>query len=75
MQAIFHTLGITDIWQLIAATMVFLLLPGPGTFCVLTCAAMGGLRGRWRHCFTSGRRVSPCRAGKGQDSEASANPS
>ena len=45
MQAIFHTLGITDIWQLIAATMVFLLLPGPGTFCVLTCAAKGGLRG------------------------------
>ena len=39
MQAIFHSLGITDIWQLIAATMVFLLLPGPGTFCVLTCAA------------------------------------
>ena len=45
MQAIFHSLGITDIWQLIAATMVFLLLPGPGTFCVLTCAAKGGLRG------------------------------
>ena len=36
MQALFHSLGITDIWQLIAATMVFLLLPGPGTFCVLT---------------------------------------
>ncbi|MBV8125619.1 MAG: lysine transporter LysE, partial [Paucibacter sp.] len=45
MQALFHSLGITDIWQLIAATMVFLLLPGPGTFCVLTCTAKRGMRG------------------------------
>lgn len=41
----FHALGITDVWQLIAATVVFLMLPGPGTFCVLTCAGQRGLRG------------------------------
>lgn len=41
----FHALGITDVWQLIAATIVFLMLPGPGTFCVLTSTARHGLRG------------------------------
>jgi len=45
MSALFHAIGITDVWQLIAATMVFLLLPGPGTFCVLTCAGQHGMRG------------------------------
>ncbi|WP_034303743.1 leucine efflux protein LeuE [Herbaspirillum sp. RV1423] len=45
MQAMFHAMGITDVWQLIAATVVFLMLPGPGTFCVLTCSAKHGLRG------------------------------
>ena len=45
MLASFHALGITDVWQLIAATVVFLMLPGPGTFCVLTCSAKHGLRG------------------------------
>ncbi len=45
MSVLFHSLGITDIWQLIAATMVFLMLPGPGTFCVLTCTGQRGLRG------------------------------
>ncbi|HYD95088.1 MAG TPA: leucine efflux protein LeuE [Noviherbaspirillum sp.] len=45
MSALFHSIGITDIWQLVAATMVFLMLPGPGTFCVLTCSAQRGLRG------------------------------
>lgn len=40
-----HLLGITDAWQLVIATMVFLMLPGPGTFCVLTCTAQRGLRG------------------------------
>lgn len=45
MTAVFHTLGITDIWQLVLATMVFLILPGPGTFCVLTSAGRNGLRG------------------------------
>jgi threonine/homoserine/homoserine lactone efflux protein len=42
---LFHAIGITDIWQLIAATFVFLALPGPGTFCVLTCTARNGMRG------------------------------
>jgi leucine efflux protein len=37
--------GIIDLWQLVLATVVFLMLPGPGTFCVLTCAARNGLRG------------------------------
>ncbi|WP_334190597.1 leucine efflux protein LeuE [Noviherbaspirillum sp.] len=40
-----HGIGITDAWQLVMATMVFLMLPGPGTFCVLTCTAQRGLRG------------------------------
>jgi leucine efflux protein len=38
-------LGISDVWQLVVATMVFLMLPGPGTFCVLTCTARNGMRG------------------------------
>jgi leucine efflux protein len=45
MSALFHAIGITDVWQLIAATMIFLMLPGPGTFCVLTCTGQRGLRG------------------------------
>lgn len=45
MTALFQAIGITDIWQLIVATMVFLMLPGPGTFCVLTCSSQHGLRG------------------------------
>jgi leucine efflux protein len=45
MQALFHIIGISDVWQLIAATAVFLLLPGPGTFCMLTCSAKHGWRG------------------------------
>jgi leucine efflux protein len=45
MSTLFHVYGITDVWQLIAATMVFLMLPGPGTFCVLTCTGKHGLRG------------------------------
>ncbi|MEN3295459.1 MAG: leucine efflux protein [Burkholderiales bacterium] len=45
MSALFHSIGITDVWQLIVATMVFLMLPGPGTFCVLTCTGQRGLRG------------------------------
>lgn len=45
MSAVFHAIGITDVWQLIIATMVFLMLPGPGTFCVLTCTGQRGLRG------------------------------
>lgn len=45
MTELFHSIGITDVRQLIAATMVFLMLPGPGTFCVLTCTGQRGLRG------------------------------
>lgn len=45
MNVFFHALGITDVWQLVAATMIFLLLPGPGSLCVLTCAGQRGLRG------------------------------
>lgn len=45
MTDVFHAFGITDIWQLIMATMVFLMLPGPGTFCVLTAAGKHGARG------------------------------
>lgn len=45
MSALFHAAGITDVWQLIVAAMVFLMLPGPGTFCLLTCAGQRGLRG------------------------------
>jgi leucine efflux protein len=43
--ALFHNAGITDVWQLIATAMVFLMLPGPGTFCILTCSGQRGLRG------------------------------
>jgi leucine efflux protein len=45
MNVLFHAVGITDVWQLIVAAMVFLMLPGPGTFCLLTCAGQRGLRG------------------------------
>lgn len=45
MQDLFNTIGITNVWQLIAATAIFLMLPGPGTFCILTCSARHGLRG------------------------------
>jgi threonine/homoserine/homoserine lactone efflux protein len=38
-------LGISDYWAFIAAVLVFLMLPGPGTFAVLTSTAKGGLRG------------------------------
>lgn len=45
LQGFFVSAGIPDVWQLVAATMVFLLLPGPGTFVVLVSAAKAGLRG------------------------------
>jgi len=38
-------LGITDYPAFAAAVLVFLMLPGPGTFAVLASAAQGGLRG------------------------------
>jgi threonine/homoserine/homoserine lactone efflux protein len=37
-------LGINDYWGFVAATLVFLMLPGPGTFGVLTSTGKGGLR-------------------------------
>ena len=45
MNAYFFALGISDAWHLIAAMAVFLMLPGPGTFCILTSASKHGLRG------------------------------
>ncbi len=45
MQTGFSLLGITDVWQLVAATTLFLLLPGPGTFCILTCTGQRGVGG------------------------------
>lgn len=44
MISLFHSAGITDVRELILATMLFLMLPGPGTFCVLTCTGQHGLR-------------------------------
>lgn len=44
-QAGFHAVGIIDVWQLIATFIVFLILPGPGTLCLLSCSARHGVRG------------------------------
>src|SRR5687767_10404583 len=38
-------LGIADYPAFCAATLIFLALPGPGTFALLTSTAKGGLRG------------------------------
>lgn len=38
-------LGISDYWAFVAAVLVFLMLPGPGTFAILTSTAKGGVRG------------------------------
>ena len=38
-------MGITDFWGFALAVLVFLMLPGPGTFAILTSSAQGGLRG------------------------------
>ena len=37
-------LGITDFWAFCGAILLFLALPGPGTFALLTSTAKGGLR-------------------------------
>lgn len=37
-------LGIADYWAFVAAVLVFLMLPGPGTFALLTSTSKGGLR-------------------------------
>jgi len=42
-------LGITDYWAFVVAVLVFLALPGPGTFALLTSTGKGGFpRGRRR---------------------------
>lgn len=38
-------LGISDYWAFVAAVLVFLALPGPGTFALLNATAKGGFRG------------------------------
>lgn len=38
-------LGIRDYWAFIGAVLVFLALPGPGTYCLLTSAARNGVAG------------------------------
>jgi threonine/homoserine/homoserine lactone efflux protein len=38
------TLGISDYWAFVAAILVFLALPGPGTFALLSATAKGGFR-------------------------------
>lgn len=38
-------LGISDYWAFVASVLVFLMLPGPGTFAILTSTAKGGRRG------------------------------
>jgi threonine/homoserine/homoserine lactone efflux protein len=37
-------LGISDYWAFVAAVLVFLALPGPGTFALLTSTGQGGVR-------------------------------
>ena len=37
-------LGIPDYWAFVAAVLVFLALPGPGTFALLSATAKGGFR-------------------------------
>ncbi len=37
--------GVTNYWAFCVAVLVFLALPGPGTFAILTCTGKGGLRG------------------------------
>jgi leucine efflux protein len=38
-------LGIADFWAFCAAILVFLMLPGPGTFALLTSTGKGGFKG------------------------------
>ena len=37
-------MGIQDLWTFLVAVLVFLALPGPGTFTLLTATARGGVR-------------------------------
>jgi leucine efflux protein len=43
--------GITDYWSFVAAVIVFLMLPGPGTFAVLTSTGQGKVRGGFAALF------------------------
>ncbi len=38
-------MGIQDLWTFLVAVLVFLALPGPGTFTLLTATGRGGVRG------------------------------
>lgn len=38
-------MGIQDLWTFLAAVLVFLALPGPGTFTLLAATGRGGIRG------------------------------
>jgi leucine efflux protein len=38
-------MGISDIWTFVAAVVVFLAIPGPGTFALITATGQGGRRG------------------------------
>ncbi len=38
-------MGISDLWTFLVAVLVFLALPGPGTFTLLTATGRGGVRG------------------------------
>ena len=38
-------MGIRDLWTFLVAVLVFLALPGPGTFTLLTATGRGGVRG------------------------------
>jgi len=44
-------LGIQDLWTFIAAVLVFLALPGPGTFTLLTATGRSGVRGGYTALF------------------------
>lgn len=39
-----QVLGITDYSAFVVAVLIFLMIPGPGTFCLLTSTGKGGLR-------------------------------
>lgn len=44
-------MGIQDLWTFVAAVLVFLALPGPGTFTLLAATGRGGVRGGYTALF------------------------
>ncbi|WP_313218061.1 leucine efflux protein LeuE [Stenotrophomonas sp.] len=44
-------MGIQDLWTFVAAVLLFLALPGPGTFTLLTATGRGGARGGYTALF------------------------